>query len=70
MQKYHVHIKADSESDLKEELREAAFLLTGLYESVEASDKSYGGAAKQVKNEWKAKVKAWVEKRKTYIQQC
>ena len=67
MQKYHIHIKAETDEELKEELRETAFILAGLHEAIEEWQTIFGAPAKVKKNLWMAKAKEWIEKHKTYI---
>ena len=67
MQKYHIHINANTDEELREELREAAFILAGFTEAMIMWEGGYGSEAKKKKHLWLEKAKEWVEKRKIII---
>jgi len=64
MQKFKIHIKAETEAELRKELEEAAFLLVGLSESVNHFDKVFGSTAAGIKNRWKGKADEWKDRHK------
>ena len=67
MNKYRIHIVAKTEEDLKNELREAAEILTGLYDAVDDFDSNFGHERAIKKNKCKNRAKEWVDKHKVRI---
>jgi len=66
--KYRIHIKADTDEAVKEELREVAAIITGLREATEKSKRSYKTALVREREMWEAKADAWIKKHKVYYQ--
>lgn len=65
MQKFHLHITAESIDDLKIELHDAAYILTGLLNAInEFDDKGGGFEGRQKKTYWKKKANEWKDKNK------
>jgi len=62
--KYHIHIKANTDELVKEELKESAHLLTGFYEAVKDFDENFGHERAKSKREWKERVSKWIDKNK------
>lgn len=69
MRKYHIHIKCESEDDLKEELRECAFILTGLRDA-ELKRKEglipYSTANERIRS-YQQQADEWIAKHKIFI---
>lgn len=61
---YHIHIPANTDVELKAALEEAAYILTGLSEAVNAFDTHFGHEAAEKKKYWKKKADEWKEKYK------
>mgnify|MGYP000732855766 CR=1 FL=1 len=67
MRTFHIHIKADSDEDLKTELKEAAYILTGLHESTKKWQSEYGSQNRADMQRWQNKAQEWVDKHKKFI---
>lgn len=68
MRKYHIHIKADTDEMVKEELREVAHILVSLREATKKWDKEYGYQNRALKKKWEAKADEWINKHKVFDQ--
>lgn len=66
VRKFDIHIKANTDEELKAALAEAAFILTGLSEAINHFDTTFGGPAAARKSEWKKKADEWKAKHKVY----
>lgn len=66
--KYRIHIKADTDGAVKEELREIAEIITGLRNATELSKRSYKSSYVRDREMWEAKADAWINKHKVYYQ--
>lgn len=64
--KYRIHIKADTDEDIKEELREIAGIITGLRQATERSKRAYKSSLVREREAWEAKADAWIQKHKIY----
>lgn len=62
--KYRIHIKADTDQALKEELREVAEIVIGLRESTKKWQIEYGSIAKGEKEKWEKRADAFINKHK------
>lgn len=68
MQRFHVHINANTPDQLTAELKEAAYILTGLLLSVKQFDEEYGSVNARRKNEWKQKAIDWLQNHKVAVE--
>lgn len=66
--KFRIHIKAETEEQIKEELREVANILTGLRESTKKWKAYYGQTNRNSMKHWEEKADAWINKHKIYYQ--
>ena len=69
MRKYHIHIKCESEGELKEELRECAYILTALRDAeIKRAEGfiSYSVANNTIR-EYRKQADEWISKHKTFI---
>lgn len=64
--KYRIHIKADSDEAVKEELREVAEIITGLRESTKKWQEEFGHQNKGIKEKWEKMADAWINKHKVF----
>ena len=64
--KYRIHIRADTDEAVKEELREIAAIVTGLRQATEQSKKTHKTSLIREREEWEAKADAWINKHKVY----
>lgn len=64
--KFRVHIKADTEDAVKEELREVAEILTGLRESTKKHNEEFGFKNKIEKEKWEARADQWITRHKVF----
>ncbi len=64
--KYRIHIKAETDETVREELREVAFIITGLREATERSKRTYNTSAVRDREEWEKKADAWINKHKVF----
>jgi len=67
--KFHIHIDADNEEALKKELKELAYILTGLREYTKIWSQEYGSASLRNKKVWEQKADEWIEKHKIIIEE-
>ena len=68
MRKFDIHIKANTEEELKAALSEAAFILTGLSEAINHFDNTFGAPAAEKKNYWQKKADEWKARHKVIIE--
>ncbi len=68
MRKFRVHIKADTDEKVKEELREVAYIITGLREATKKWNKEFGYQNKLKMQQWEAKSDEWINKHKVFEQ--
>lgn len=61
---FRVHIKADTEAEVKEELRELTYIAIGMREWQKKWEDQYGAVNKAEKKKWEAKLDAWINKHK------
>ncbi len=66
MRPFKIHIKCENESDMKEELRELAYLATGMREWQKKFDSQFGANNREKKKHWEAKMDAWLNKYKVF----
>lgn len=66
--KYRIHIRADTDEAVKEELRKVAWIITGLREATEKSKRSYKTALVRDREAWEAKADEWIKKHKVFYQ--
>ena len=64
MNKFKIHIPATTHEELQAALKETAYILTGLSESVNAFDRDFGHKAADKKKYWKEKADEWKAKYK------
>ena len=67
--KFHIHIDAKTEDELAAELKEAAYILTGLNYYLNEWQNKYGAHARQNLKSWQNKANEWMEKHKTIIEE-
>lgn len=68
MRKYRIHIKADADDKVKEELREVAYIITGLREATRKWKSEFGYQNKLRMQQWEAKADEWINKHKVFEQ--
>lgn len=66
--KYRIHIKADTEEAVKEELREAALIITGLRDATEKCKKGYQSQLVRDKENWERRADEFINKHKVFYQ--
>lgn len=66
MRKFRVHIKAETEDRIKEELRELAYIAVGLRESQKKWGKEFGSVNKKEMKKWEARMDDWINKYKVF----
>jgi len=66
--KYRIHIKAETDEAVKEELREVAEIITGLRQATELCKRSYKSSLVRDKENWEARADAWIKKHKIFFQ--
>ncbi len=66
--KFRIHIKAETDEAVKEELREVAFIITGLRIATEKCKRGYQTVLVREKEAWEAKADAWINKHKVFEQ--
>lgn len=64
MLKYSIHIRADTDEQLKNELREITNIVMGMREAQKLWKDVYGCAARLQKERWEKKADEWIEKHK------
>lgn len=64
---YHLHIQADTVDDVEKELKELAYIMTGLRKWQKKWKDEYGANNRYNMQKWEAKADAWIEKHKTII---
>jgi hypothetical protein len=65
--KYHIHINATTDEEVKEELIELAYIMTGLRESTKKWKEHYGADNRNTMQRWEEKADAWINKHKVII---
>ena len=63
---FRIHIKAETESEVKEELKELAYLATGMREWQKKWKEDFGYANKENMKAWEKKMDEWIEKHKIF----
>jgi len=64
MRTYHIHIKAETEAEVKEELKEAAALIAGLRTTTKKWQLHFGSENRKQMRRWEEKADAWINKHK------
>lgn len=64
--KFRIHIKADTDDEVREELRQAAFILTGLREATKECMRGYKTDAVKKKQLFEEKADEWVNRHKVF----
>lgn len=64
--KYRIHIKADTDAAVKEELREVAAIITGLREATIACTRGYNTASIHAKRKYEKLADEWIKKHKVF----
>lgn len=62
--KFRIHIKAETDEIIKEELRELTEIITGLRESTKNFNEHFGHRNRMNKKAWEEKADAWINKHK------
>jgi hypothetical protein len=65
--KFHIHIKASTEEQLKDELKELAYIITGMRQAQKRWHNEFGSASLKQRKEWEEKADEWIEQHKTFI---
>lgn len=63
-QKFKVHIKAETESEISEELVELTYIAVGMRQWQKKWEEHYGAHNRASKEYWEAKMDAWIAKNK------
>lgn len=64
--KYRIHIKADTDQAVKDELKEVAAIITGLRQATEVTKRTHKTSLIRDRELWEAKADAWINKHKIY----
>ena len=67
MTKYHIHIEAGSDSELKTHLRNLAWILTGLRQTTKRWREHYGYNNKKDMELWEQRADQWIDKYKILV---
>lgn len=66
--KYHIHISAKTEEDVKKELADVAYIITGLREHTKKWQQYYGAPNRNNMKLWEQKADEWINKHKIIIE--
>ena len=64
--KFRIHIKAESESEMKEELRELTYIAVGMRQWQKKWETHFGSVNKEAKKRWEEKMDEWINKHKIF----
>lgn len=67
--KFHIHIEANIKDELTAELKEAAYILTGLNYHLTQWQNHFGAEKRSNLKVWQNKANEWMEKRKNIIEE-
>ena len=66
--KFHIHIKTSAPIEVENELKEVAYIMTGLRHHTKIWQEQYGATNRNNMRLWEQKADEWIKKHKVIIE--